>query len=227
MKHKNFTLIELLVVIAIIGVLASLILPTLGKARNQSREALSKNNLKQIYLGLMIYADDNDNFIPEPTNTGGWPNELFWSSKSYEAMTGITFDRSSWPNAKQQMWDSSYVDVMYCPIQRANKGPLEFDDIHQAGRSDYGLNKYFYDTYTLTEAQTSGKIEPMISPINHYTNPFIHRSTLDETNNTNINYDYGNGARTIALFINGNVGTMSVTYGASIDSYIFDRNDFE
>ena len=45
---KKFTLIELLVVVAIIGILASLILPTLGKAREQSKKALCKSNLKKV-----------------------------------------------------------------------------------------------------------------------------------------------------------------------------------
>jgi prepilin-type N-terminal cleavage/methylation domain-containing protein len=58
-KTKFFTLIELLVVISIIGILASILLPSLQKARLKAKEALCKNNLKQMVLGEMLYGDDN------------------------------------------------------------------------------------------------------------------------------------------------------------------------
>ena len=57
---KRFTLIELLVVVSIIAILASLLLPALGKARKSTRLLLCKNNLKQIGTSVIMYADDND-----------------------------------------------------------------------------------------------------------------------------------------------------------------------
>ena len=61
MKHTHaFTLIELLVVIAIIGILASLLLPTLAKAKQRGMTAQSRNNLLQIGQASMMYEDDND-----------------------------------------------------------------------------------------------------------------------------------------------------------------------
>src|ERR1017187_6058243 len=70
MKHncrdKNgFTLIELLVVIAIIAILAAILLPVLGAAKARARTIQCVNNMKQLTLCWIIYANDNnDQLVP-------------------------------------------------------------------------------------------------------------------------------------------------------------------
>ena len=71
-KTKAFTLVELLVVIAIIAVLMAILLPALNRVREQGKRTVCLNNVKQLALSWVLYADDNDNKIVNGnTNTGG------------------------------------------------------------------------------------------------------------------------------------------------------------
>ena len=61
METKSFTLIELLVVIAIIGILSSMILPNLAKARDKAKQSNCRSNLKSLGTALRVYFSDQPN----------------------------------------------------------------------------------------------------------------------------------------------------------------------
>lgn len=64
LKNSSFTLIELLVVISIIGILSSIMLPSLSKAREKSKRAYCVNNLKQNIYGATMHANSNNQVFP-------------------------------------------------------------------------------------------------------------------------------------------------------------------
>ncbi len=92
-RRRGFTLVELLVVIAIIGVLIGLLLPAVQAAREAARRSSCSNNLKQIGVGLHVYADSNasggDNFFPWLSTGGTGANATQGYSWLAQALGGM------------------------------------------------------------------------------------------------------------------------------------------
>lgn len=78
LRH-GFTLIELLVVVAIIGILASMVLPVLGRAKSAARQVSCVNRLRQWSLAISMYASENDDRIPRESFIPGGTTLNLWA----------------------------------------------------------------------------------------------------------------------------------------------------
>jgi prepilin-type N-terminal cleavage/methylation domain-containing protein/prepilin-type processing-associated H-X9-DG protein len=121
-RHAGFTLIELLVVIAIIAILASLLLPSLSKSKEQATGARCQSNQKQLGLAFFMYADDNeDRIVGMSTYRQG---RDFWTGpKPVPGFTGTAQARAL-AEAQQgirlgKLFSyASAVDAWHCPGDR-------------------------------------------------------------------------------------------------------------
>lgn len=122
---RTFTLIELLVVIAIIGILASLLLPSLSTAREKAKIAVELSNRKQLMTATILYADDNSGLLPDRADSyqelhvvssAGKDNNnrlllTYCGSKDYDIREAMFFCDSSLSSKRNQQ--TTYPDYTY------------------------------------------------------------------------------------------------------------------
>jgi prepilin-type N-terminal cleavage/methylation domain-containing protein len=86
-QRRKFTLVELLVVISIIAILASMLLPALGQAKEKSRRMVCGNQLRQQMIAATSYAGDYSDYLPRGHKYGGDPNGPVQQAKHWNDVT--------------------------------------------------------------------------------------------------------------------------------------------
>jgi len=135
-KQRGFTLIELLVVIAIIALLLALLMPALERAREQAKRMICLNNLHQLTLAWIMYAEENEgkivNGAPLGTEgqadpgTGEHANEIPWIGRAwangYENGNKLTPDQQKAAIKDGAMWPyCSELKLYRCPTGLAGE----------------------------------------------------------------------------------------------------------
>ena len=174
---KHFTLIELLVVIAIIAVLAGMLLPALGKAKEMAHSASCQSNLRQLGMGMRMYTQENNDTYPELAYTNADSKKIHWTRTLIEGgyaapsifLCPTAFPKYTtsvvWLRTCVQLWPVADTQAVY---DRTDGYPFAY--------STYGLNNWLYPS----------QLDPTRSlKTAHYPNPsgkFLFGDTRDKDN---------------------------------------------
>jgi prepilin-type N-terminal cleavage/methylation domain-containing protein/prepilin-type processing-associated H-X9-DG protein len=160
-RHSGFTLIELLVVIAIVAILIALLIPTVTSALEHSRRTSCRNNIRQIGIAMLAFADNNNGWfvlksMPPRPNYGKSGNNSFLNNE--------------WPFSQHvtNLAAAGYITdpkVWVCPSDKCN-GENNDILIFPAKEFDQNFNSFENISYMYVAGYNTKSLEqPSTSPL--------------------------------------------------------------
>jgi prepilin-type N-terminal cleavage/methylation domain-containing protein len=158
-KRRGFTLIELLVVVAIIAVLIAILLPSLGKAKDNAKKTKCLANLNALTKGAVAYSAEWDNFMPPQRGQGA---NGYQPPMTYQMNNGSTLYGFALLYKTKAITDPR---VYYCPSQ-TNPSFMIDPKVERGGDDWYKLDKskdggrmgYHYQLHTLGTDSTKREV---------------------------------------------------------------------
>ena len=223
-----FTLIELLVVIAIVAILAGLLLPVLSKARGIARRTTCLNNLKEINVGVQLYAGENNEILPDTSGRSivNLPYNAFTGYKEilkkYVALSG--------PSTSQDKLFACPADIFY--YDSAGGGSIvyiskSFHDQPVADYCSYWYNGAKHNTNLMTGEDWKGIAGSRLSGIQNPTKTLLvaespayvpyswHESERLPVGGNGISANGFNDARNMASFADGHVKYIKIYWDSN------------
>jgi prepilin-type N-terminal cleavage/methylation domain-containing protein len=217
-RNNGFTLIELLVVIAAGGILAALLLPAMSKAKASARRTTCLNHLRQIALGVRMYADDMEEFGPaklsDKKSLDGWT--------AYKQLIKSYVGQNSTSSPDDRLF-ACPSDIYHYDFNAASPTAYAYisKPVHQQPWSDYssyGFNGGNTRTNPETGAPFPGiagrKLSSLRSPsrtILLAEMPAFYCFSWHEPQNPKLPH-YFNDARNFAAFVDGHVTYLKIYY---------------
>ena len=235
-KCLKFTLVELLVVISIIGILISMLQPSLSNARRKAQIAVCLNKLSQIGRGLNIYTNDSNSFFPESKNNTEWQYS-FDLSVSVNPVKNMGMGR---------LMESGIIDkgsLFHCPLLDTTNSTISKHSMNIAEDNWWnGVgSSFFFDPYHATKRKITSynnrsrsffsKYRKLINPLNIDNDEVLAVDVMDGRFTTAI---YGHTSGYNRLFVNGSCSWLSdkakaiyaqslpLVHGGSTDENLFD-----
>lgn len=159
-RKKGFTLIELLVVIAIIALLVAIVVPALGKAKIYAQKVVCRSNIRQQAMGVMLYSEENDTWVPT-IDTGNWLWDLaFWSTNQISNYAGFDNNEIYYCPANRlksaddaRFWQFSWVYSWGVPL---DQGPVPIRDENVPSCDQFAEFRVMPTLYMFDKIDTNG-----------------------------------------------------------------------
>jgi prepilin-type N-terminal cleavage/methylation domain-containing protein/prepilin-type processing-associated H-X9-DG protein len=186
MRRRGFTLIELLVTVAIIALLIAILLPSLGRAREQTRMTKCGANLKQIFVAVASYAGQNNDIVvsgksgytrPDFNNNNnllGWGETLYIDGNLQQKVVGGT-GLAGLANVHYPIlrWSAEYGSgnvsgnsIFTCPSANA---AVQFNVLTAGANATYGLSPWATTHWDASSRAADGS---------YYNNPIIIKMSM-------------------------------------------------